>query len=131
MSLHKLSFATINMLEANIAEVIVDNKITISLEMVEELEAFFTKTFTEPFALLVNKINAYQYSFEAMTCMASNELLTAFAVINYDDVQQDPINQVLELRAMDELNMKVFSGLELGWQEGKNWLIEQLAEVNK
>jgi hypothetical protein len=63
--------------------------------------------------------------------MASNELLTAFAVINYDDVQQDPINQVVELRAMDELNMKVFSGLELGWQEGKNWLIEQLAEVKK
>jgi hypothetical protein len=43
MSLHKLSFATINMLEANIAEVIVDNKIIISLEMVEELEAFLLK----------------------------------------------------------------------------------------
>lgn len=131
MSFYKLSYATINMLDNNLAEVVVDKNITVSLEMVEELEAFFTKTFTEPFALLVNKINEYQYSFEAMTCMASHELLTAFAVINYDDVQQDPINQVLELRAMDELNIKVFSGLELGWQEGKNWLIEQLAEVNK
>lgn len=131
MSLYKLSYATVNMLDDNLAEVVVDKNITVSLEMVEELEAFFTKNFTEPFALLVNKINDYQYSFEAMTCMASHELLTAFAVINYHDVQQDPINQVLELRAMDELNIKVFSGLELGWQEGKNWLIEQLAEVKK
>lgn len=131
MSFYKLSYATINMLDVNLAEVVVDKNITVSLEMIEELETFFSKTFTEPFALLVNKINEYQYSFEAMTCMASHELLTAFAVINYDDVQQDPINQVLELRAMDELNVKVFSGLELGWQEGKNWLIEQLAEVKK
>ena len=52
MSFYKLSFANINMLEANIAEVIVDNKIIISLEMVEELEAFFTKTLRQfPFNL--------------------------------------------------------------------------------
>ena len=128
---YQLSFATIKVLPDNIAEVIVDNNIEITLEMVEELEGFLDKKFTQPFALLVNRINQYSYTFEAMSCMISNALLTAMAVVNYDDTAKDPIHDVLALRAVDKLNVEVFSGLELGWQQAKNWLANQLAQLAK
>lgn len=126
---HQLSYATVKIIADNLAEVVVNNNIMITLEMVEEFEEFVSATFKQPFALIINKINTYNYSFEAMSCMASNENLVAMAVISYDDLMKDPINRVLELRRMDELNIKIFSGLELGWQQGRNWLLEQLAKV--
>lgn len=124
----QLSYATINVLASNLAEVIVNKNIVMTLEMVEEFEEFLDRHFSQPFALLVNKINTYDYSFEAMSCLASNQNLVAMAVINYDDIATDPINKVMKIRAMDKLNIQLFSGFELGWQEGKVWLENQLTK---
>lgn len=124
-----LSYATIKMLSENIAEVIVNKDVVISLEMVEEFDTFVENTFSAPFGLIVNKINNYNYSFEALSCMASNPLLVGTAVVNYDDVSKDPINQVKAIRAIDNLNIEVFSGLELGWQDAKQWLESLLIKV--
>ncbi|MGJ8691118.1 MAG: hypothetical protein ACSHW0_01405 [Thalassotalea sp.] len=126
---HQLSFASIKLLADDIAEVVVDNNIEITLEMVEELEAFLNHNFKQAFGLLVNKVNPYSYSFEAMTCMASNKYLAALAVVNYEDHSEDPIHYVLKIRAVDELNIKVFSGLELGWQQAKDWLAHELENI--
>lgn len=127
--LYNLSYAKIKMLSDNLAEVIVDHNITITLEMIEEFDCFIHDKFKQPFALLVNKINQYEYTFEAMASMVSHELMIAMAVINYDDIDDDPIHKVIKIRAMDQLNIKVFSGLELGFQEAKAWLVEELANV--
>lgn len=129
LMLYNLSYAKVKMLSDNLAEVIVDHNITITLEMIEELDRFIQENFKQPFALLVNKINQYEYTFEAMASMVSHELLIAMAVINYDDIAEDPIHQVIKIRAIDQLNIKVFSGLELGFQAAKAWLIEELANV--
>ena len=129
LMLYKLSYANVKILANNLAEVIVDNDVMVTLEMVEEFDLFIQENFQQPFAVLVNKINRYEYSFEAMASMVSHELIIAVAVINYDDVDEDPIHQVLKIRTIDQLNIKVFSGLELGWQEAKKWLVEELASV--
>lgn len=125
----RLSYATVNMLSENIAEVIVNKDVVISLEMVEEFEVFVESHFSAPFGLLVNKLNNYNYSFEALTCMSSNPLLVGTAVINYEDISKDPINKVKAIRSVDNLNIKVFSGLELGWQDAKLWLESLLINV--
>ena len=72
---HELSFCSINMLDENIAEVIVNKSVKISIEMVEEYEEFLSTHFSSDFGLLINKINHYDYSFEAKLSIASNENL--------------------------------------------------------
>jgi len=126
---HQLSFAKINILSDTIAEVIVGQGIEISLEMSEEYDDFLTRKFTNNFALLVNKVNQYDFSFEAKLSMASHENLTAIAVITYENEGKQSVEKLAAMRKIDGWNLKVFDGLNLGWQEGYDWLQEQLNEV--
>lgn len=125
---YRLSFAIINLLSDQIAEIIVDNHVVISLEMLEELDGFTNEHFVKSFGLIVNKINSYRYTFEAKSYIATNQHQVACAVVNYGLVSEDPIYEVKELRPFDHLNIKVFSGLEFGWQQAKKWLNDQLVK---
>ncbi len=123
---HQLSFANVNILSESIAEVIVHPDIEISIEMVEEYHDFLTKHFPQSFAVLVNKINAYDYSFEAKLSLASHENLKAIAVVNYTEQCEKTTQQISAMRQIDGWNLKTFSGLELGWQQGLEWLEGEL-----
>lgn len=123
---YKLSFATINLIKDNIIEVIVDAGVEISMEMAEEYEDFLAELFDDDFAVLVNKINHYDYTFEAKLTIASHEKLKAIAVISYDDEASKKVDEMSKLRQLDGWNLKVFSGLNLGWQDGVDWLEQEL-----
>ncbi len=123
---YKLSFATINLIKDNIIEVIVDAGVEISMEMAEEYEDFLAELFDDDFAVLVNKINHYDYTFEAKLTIASHEKLKAIAVISYDDEASKKVGEMSKLRQLDGWNLKVFSGLNLGWQDGVDWLEQEL-----
>jgi hypothetical protein len=126
---HHLSFAKVNLLNDNVAEVIVQQDIEISLEMSEEYDDFLTHKFPGNFGLLVNKINQYDFSFEAKLSMASHENLTAIAVITYDNEGKQSVEKLAAMRQLDGWNLKVFDGLNLGWQEGLDWLQGELNTV--
>lgn len=126
---HQLSFAKVNILNENVAEIIVEQGVEISLEMSEEYDDFLTATFANNFALLVNKVNDYDFSFEAKLSMASHENLSAIAVVTYDDEGKQSVEKVAAMRKLDGWNLKVFDGLNLGWQEGYIWLQAQLNNV--
>lgn len=126
---HQLSFAKVNILNENVAEIIVEQGVEISLEMSEEYDDFLTATFANNFALLVNKVNDYDFSFEAKLSMASHENLSAIAVVTYDDEGKQSVEEVAAMRKLDGWNLKVFDGLNLGWQEGYIWLQAQLNNV--
>lgn len=125
---YNLSFGKINIINGNIAEVVINNNIEISLEMIEECEDFFSKHFSGNFGLLVNKINTYEYSFEAKLTIGLNDRLRAIAVVNYYDIGTKQTDKIIQLRKKDNLNLKIFSGLELGWQDGIEWLNKELLE---
>ena len=55
MNNKKLSFADINILREDIAEVIVHEGIEMDLAMVDEYHAYLQKHLQSPFSLLVNK----------------------------------------------------------------------------
>jgi len=126
MEKYRLSFAYINILFGNIAEVVIDNSVTVSLEMVEELDKFLTNSFDSQYALLINKLNDYNFSFEAMFSVASHENIQAIAVINYSKEGEIMTLDIIEQRKIDQLNIKMFSGLDLGYQQSINWLKNQL-----
>jgi len=126
---HDLSFAKVNVLSENVAEVIVKQGVEISLEMSEEYNDFLTERFPENFALLVNKINQYDFSFEAKLNMASHENLIAIAVVTYDVQGKQSVEKMATMREIDGWNLKVFDGLNLGRQEGIDWLQGELNAV--
>ena len=124
---HKLSFCTINMLGDAVAEVIVNSGLEISLEMVEELETFFTEKYSKPFGVLINKVNHYHYAFEAKLSIGSHEHLKAIAVVNYNENSKKVTDDIASVRKMDGWNLQSFSGLELGWQQAHDWLKKELS----
>lgn len=130
MNNYQLSFAKIKLLTQNLAELVVNKDTEITLEMIEELDKFYTKTFNQNFAVLINKLNQFAYSFEAKCMVGLHKNLAAVAVVSYDDIKKDVTNEILKLRAIDNLNIKIFSGLELGWQQALQWLNTQLDEVD-
>lgn len=126
MQKYQLSFAKVNILSEHIAEVIVGQDVVISLEMSEEFDGFLTKIFSNNFALLINKINEYDFSFEAKLSVASHENLAAIAVVTYNNQSKASVSKIAAIRQRDGWNLKVFDGLNLGWQEGLDWLQGEL-----
>ncbi len=126
----QLSFADVSLLTEDIAEITVHPNIEISLEMVEEYDNFLENTFPKPFALLINRMNRYDYSFEAKVSIASQESLSAIAVIIYDKQGESSTHSVFSLRERDGWNLKTFNGLNSGWSEGYEWLKLELKTVS-
>ncbi len=125
---HQLSFAHINFLDDNIIEVIVNDAVEVSIEMVEEYDHFLATHFSSPFGILVNKINNYAYSYEAQWIIASHQDIAAMAVVYYDESGINTTKALLKKRAIDNWNLKAFNALELGWQSAIDWLKKELAE---
>jgi len=100
------------------------------MEMVEEYEALLSQQFLGDFGLLVNKINAYDFSFEAKLSIGSHVNLKAIAVINYNEKSELVTKEISAIRKIDGWNLKSFSGLDLGWQQGFEWLTKELSVIN-
>ncbi|WP_077337824.1 hypothetical protein [Pseudocolwellia agarivorans] len=124
-----LSFGFINILSENIAEIIINNNVVITLEMVDEYEQFLTEHFKGDFGLLINRVNHYSYTFEAKLTIGSLEGLKAMAVVYYNDISKKSTHSILTTREVDNFNLKMFSGLELGWQTGIDWLNKELNNI--
>ena len=123
---HRLDFAYFSILPNNIVEVVIDNGITLSLEMIETCHQFITTHIKDDFSFLINDIHDYSIEFEAKLSLASHEHLKAIAFVYYNQRSQTAIENLIELRKVDNWNTKVFSGVELGWQEAHQWLVHEM-----
>jgi len=127
MKKHRLSFAQINILDEYIAEVIIDKDTYISLEMMEEFETFVCNIFNNNFGIIVNKIYPYTYSLEVKLSLGSVKRIKSIASIHYSKEDAITVRDIINMRAIDKLNIKQFNGLELGRQQAFNWLLQDLA----
>ncbi len=126
---HRLSFAYFNKLAGNILEIVVDDKIEISLEMIEECHQFIADHFPHEFGLLINRVNNYTYSYEAKLSIASHDKLKAMAFVYYSQQGKLLTEKLTEVRANDAWNWRIFSGVELGWQQAYSWLQQEMMPV--
>lgn len=126
---HRLSFGYFNILAENILEVIVDDGVELTLEMLEESHQFVDDHFSCEFAMLVNKVNNYSYSYEAQLSLGSYAGLKAIAFVCFSSDDSENIAKLLKMRAIDALNAQLFSGLELGWQQAFSWLQKELTTL--
>jgi len=124
---YQLSFATVTLLSDSIAEITVNKDVEISLEMAEEFHQLLVDNFKSDFGILVNKVYHYTYAFEAKLTLGSASNIKAIAVVVYNQAGNKTTDALLEVRSQDGLNLKSFSGLELGRQQGLDWLKTELS----
>ena len=124
--MHRLSFAKTHFISSDIAEVIVDKDIEITIEMIEEFDEYLSSCEHQHLGVLINRIHSYSYSFEAKFCVYSHHKMKAIALVYYSAQCRQCTQEILDLRFMDELNVKMFAGIELGWQQALNWLQQEL-----
>ena len=126
---YRLSFADLNLLTHDIIEVIIDDGVVLSLEMMEEYEQFLVEHFKHDFAILVNRVHCYSYSYEVQLSIASIEQVKAIAIVNYSEQSKLSSAQLIKVRSIDNWNLKEFSGVEMGWQQAFNWLQQELVTL--
>lgn len=88
MNTYILSFATINIVREDIAEVIINEGIEMSLAMVNEYHEFLLSHLKSPFSLLINKQHSYTYEYEAQKVLATLDEIKALAVVVYTDLSE-------------------------------------------
>lgn len=120
------SFGQIKFISSRLAEVIINQDVEVSIEFVEEYDAIMKTHFREPYAVLVNRINNYSYTYEALLCIGSAQNLKAAAIINYGATNARQAKDLQSVRQIDKLTIKEFSGLELGRESAIEWLEAQL-----
>jgi hypothetical protein len=123
---HRLSFGYVTLLADNIVELLIDDGIELSLEMVEECAQFFKTHCVGEFGMLINRVNEYSLSYEAKLSIGSYQGLKAIAFVYYSDEAKDIFEKLNVTRANDHWNSRLFSGLELGWQQALAWLEQEL-----
>ena len=123
------SFGHVKIISSNIAEIVINHGIEISLEVMEEYETLMNKHFTDHYATLINRINNYSYAYEVLLCIGSIKNLKAVAVINYGIENKQQAKDISAVHHVDNLNIKLFSGLELGRDNAIDWLKGELAKT--
>jgi len=81
MSTYNLSFGIINVLQYNLAEVIVNEGVLMDEVMIVEYHDFLLKMLKAPFGLLVNKRHSYSYTFGAQKTITHLDEIKSMAVV--------------------------------------------------
>ena len=94
------------------------------IEIVQQYHDFLLSHLRSPFSLLVNKINAYTYDFEAQERLATLKEINAMAVVAYNQVTKIT-TETLALFPRDvQWNLEIFSNRD----DALSWLISQQVE---
>lgn len=117
MNTYELSFARITILDNNLAEVVVNEGAELNEEMVDQYHEFLLTHLQPPFLLLINKINAYTYNFQAQLKLADLEEIGAMAVISYNKTTEASTELLASYPRVNKWNMKLFSDRDtaLAW----------------
>jgi len=111
---------------SNIVEVIINEGIEVSLEILDKVEQLLLSKLNNKFALLINKTNRCSFSFEAQLCVLSLPRLVATAKVYYHDDEQDFLPTIMQRQKTEQLNLKSFAAVNNGYNEAKFWLTTQL-----
>ncbi len=121
MTTHTLSFCTITLLQKNIAEVIVNDGVEMSLEMVETYHQFLLDNMPDSFSLLINKKNSYTYSFEAQLHLATLTQINSMAVLVYNSISAATTKSLASMPRAIPWKLEVFIDREnaIKWLQKK------------
>ena len=81
MNSYKLSFGTINVLQNDLAELIVNEGVLIDKVMIKQFHDFLINKFKGVFGLLVNILHSYSYTFGAQKTISKLNEIKSMAVV--------------------------------------------------
>lgn len=124
MDLHELPFAKIIILHDDIAEVMINDGVEMDAEMVQQYHDFLLSHLHAPFSLLINKVNAYTYNFQAQEKLATLKEINAMAVVAYNRVTKITTETLASYPRDVKWNLEIFSNRD----DALAWLISQQVE---
>ena len=127
METYELPFAKINILREDIAEVIVDDGIEIDVEMVQQYHDFLLSHLRSPFALLINKIHAYSYDFQAQEKIGTLLEINAMAVVAYKRTTIITTEMLASYPRERKWNLKIFENRD----EALAWLLSEQSKLEE
>ena len=119
---YTLTFGYINKVAPNIAEIIMDEQSTISVEQYYEYREFIENHFIQPYAVLINCVNKSDFDEEVLSHIVKSNALCALASINYNKENIRVSNEFINLVKGNNFSMKTFSAFELGRAKAIEWL---------
>jgi len=125
MEFHQLSFCTVKVLRNDLAEVVINEGVEVSLSQLNEAESFLIEQLTAPFSLVMNKLNHYSFHFDAQLKMGTYQQLNAVAVVSYNK-SSDPLIEALKKVPRSKVwNLQIFSNRE----DAIDWAKSQQAQL--
>lgn len=103
-----LSFGRIIKLQDNLAEVIVNKDVEFNTAMIDEYHTWLLENLSAPFALLINKINPYTYTFDAQLNIANLPGIRAMAILAYSRVTEESTNVLISMPRKNKWNVRQF-----------------------
>ena len=127
MDIHELPFAKIIILRDDIAEVIINEGIEMNTDMVEQYHDFLLSHLRPPFSLLVNKVNAYSYDFNAQLNLATLKEINVMAIVAYKRVTRVSTEMMAsKIPRNIDWNLEIFSNRD----KAMDWLIAEQDKVH-
>ncbi|HEY9051733.1 MAG TPA: hypothetical protein VIQ03_09330 [Gammaproteobacteria bacterium] len=117
MTHHSLGFGQIIILQPDIAEVIINDGIEMDESMVDDYHHFLIEHLVAPFSILVNKIHAYTYTFEAQLKLCTIPQIHSMAVVTYSHISEVATDSLNSIPRTTPWNLRKFPQREqaLGW----------------
>lgn len=117
-----LSFGKIMFINHQLAEVIINSNVEMTLPMVEEYHQTLLTNLQKPFYLLINKINSYSYAADAMFKIADLPEIRAMAVVTYSSSAETATTILTEVIPHENpWNLQKFGSMKSALQ----WLQKQ------
>ena len=115
----ELPFADIQILKPNIAEIIVFDGIEVTSNMVRQYQQVLIEQLEHPVGLLINKRNAYTYSFSAQMELGLETEIKATAILVERESSVLVMRSIKDMPDHGQWNMDVFFEREaaIAWLE--------------
>ncbi len=128
METHELSFGNVIILQKDLAEIIINDGIEVSLKQVIEADEFLVAHLKSPFSLLFNKKYHYSFEFNAQEKLGVVKGLNAVAIVCYSQVNSTLTKALSNvINNTEEWNMQDFTNRD----DALDWLASEQEKANK
>ena len=104
MKLDDLDFADFKEIEPRIMEITTHEGVQLDGDKIERIEEALLEKYSDPYALLVNRINRYSHTHESMMRVSRMKNLVCIAILVYEDFAK----QVAAIHELYQQNVSVF-----------------------
>lgn len=123
---HQLEFAEINILQADLAEVIVYENVEIDAEMVAQVDSCLIEHLQAPFSVLFNRRYAYSFTFEGRLKITGIPEINAVAVVSYTNTTTVATKALIVGTSYEESSFSIFDNRP----EAVAWLVNEQKKLS-